>query len=229
MCLLAMVTLAVEIQSATNLHSGQTTPYPKAVFKILLANKKRKLEAEEDKKRSNYPQASKSVYLKTKTLHRRKLSLTTNINQIKKLLTENKFPLQANFNSKVPMTRDQVKDQWLAITNKCKTGLSNLILQDLSAKYQTTKLEIYSNLAQLQNLLTNSQFVEIKEFLQTKYKQAMSTTFSKMASKLEKRKPEMMGKGPPSGRRQVAPKRQTKGNQNKTDIKSLLVNILQTL
>ena len=200
----------VEIQSATNLHSGHDTPYPEArrsteTMQLLQdaaaklepkdstinqSTKKRRLEANEDKKRTNYPQASKSIYLKTKTLHRKKLSLTTNIHQIKKLVSEGIFPLQADFNSRIPMSRDQVfRNKWTSITNKCKLDLTNLILQDLGAKYQTTKLEIDTNLAQLQELLSNNQFVEIKEFLQSKYKQAMNTTFTKTANKLVKKKP----------------------------------------
>ena len=153
----------VEIQSATNLHSGQDTPYPEARLStetmhllqdaaaklepkdstINQPTKKHRLEANKDKKRTNYPQASKSIYLKTKTLHRKKLSLATNIHQIKKLVSEGKFPLQADFNSRIPMSRDQVfRTKWTSITNKCILDLTNLILQDLGAKYQTTKLEI---------------------------------------------------------------------------------------
>ena len=81
----------VEIQSATNLRLGNDTPYPEARLStetmqlledaaarlepkdstIIQPSKKRQLEANEDKKRSNYPQASKTIYLKTKTLHRK--------------------------------------------------------------------------------------------------------------------------------------------------------------
>ena len=108
----------VEIQSATNLHSGHDTPYPEARLStetmqllqdtparlkpkdstITQPSKKRQLEAYEDNKRTNYPQASKSIYLKTKTLHRRKLSLATNTHHIKVLVSVNKFPLPAVFN-----------------------------------------------------------------------------------------------------------------------------------
>ena len=129
------------------------------------------------------------------------------------------------------MSRDQTfRNQWVSITNKCKLDLRNLILQDLGSKYQATKLEIDSHLAQLQELLTNSQFVEIKEFLQSKYKQAMTTTFNKTASKLVKKKPNTnQRRGQPQGRRTAPPRRQPKQNQSKTNIKSLLVNILKTL
>ena len=241
----------VEITSATNLHSGQDTPYPETRLSsetmqlledtaarlepknsvTMQPSKRRRLEPNEDMKRTNYPQASKSVYLKTKTLHRKKLSLATNIHQIKKLLSENKFPLQADFNSKVPMSRDQAfRNKWVSITNKCKLDLSNLILQDLGNKYQTTKLEIDTNLAELQELLTNNQFMEIKKFLQTKYKQAMNTTFSKTATKLTKRKPtNNQRKGQPQGRRTIIQRRAPQQQTSKTDLKSVLVTLLQNL
>ena len=108
----------VEIQSATNLHSGNDTPYPEARLStetmqllqytaarlepkdstITQPSKKRRLEAYGDKKRTNYPQASKSIYLQTKTLHRRKLSLATNTLHIKVLVSVNMFRLPAVFN-----------------------------------------------------------------------------------------------------------------------------------
>ena len=108
------------VKSATNITSGPGTPYPKnnlsdetlQLFEQAADSlkakpsttsqptKRKRLQSSEDKKRTNYTQASKSIYLKTKTLHRRKLSFATNIHQIKKLLVENKFPLQADFNSK---------------------------------------------------------------------------------------------------------------------------------
>ena len=138
-------------------------------------NIRRWLEPSEDKKRAYYRQATKSVYLKIKTLHRKKLSLATNMHHIKKLLFENKFPLQGDFNSKIPMSKDQTfRNNWTAITNKCKHDLTNLFLQDLNNKYQTTETEIDANIAQLQEKATNSQYVEIKGFLQTNYKQAMT-------------------------------------------------------
>ena len=55
------------------------------------------------------------------------------------------------------MSRDKAfRNNWTAITNKCTLNLTNLILQDLNNKYQTTKTEIDANLAQLQEILSNS-------------------------------------------------------------------------
>ena len=109
------------------------------------------------------------------------------------------------------MSRDQVfRNKWTSITNKCKLDLTNLILQDLGAKYQTTKLEIDTNLAQLQGLLSNNQFVEIKEFLQSKYKQAMNTPFTKTANKLVKKKPtRSQGKRTATGKETIPAKKAT--------------------
>ena len=239
------------VQSASNLTSGRDTPLPTANFSdetlqllnraaaalnltdntITQPNKRRKLEPNDDLKRLNYPQASKSIYLKTKTLHRKKLSLATNIHQIKQLLTDQKFPLQADFNSRVPMNRDQnFRNQWVAITNKCKNDLTNLFLTDLSNKYRNTKLEIESNLTQLQGMLSNAQFAEIKEFLHTKYRQAMNTTFNRTAARIEKTRPRPAQRRPQTGpRRQFNNRRPAKQNRTNGDIKSLLSTLLKNM
>ena len=106
----------VEIQSATNLHSGHDTPYLEARLStetmqllqdttarlkpkdstITQPSKKRRLEAYEDKKRTNYPQASK-VYTSRPKLFTGE-NLATNTHHIKVLVSVNKFPLPAVFN-----------------------------------------------------------------------------------------------------------------------------------
>ena len=99
----------------------------------------------------------------------------------------------------------------------------------MSNKYQARKSEIDSNL-QLQEMLSNPQYVEIKEFLQSKYRQAKNTTFTKTASRLEKKKggnnPRWKQQGARRGQQPHKPARQ---NQSKTDIKSLFVNLLKSL
>ena len=63
-------------------------------------SKRRRQEPPEGDTRSNYPKESKALYLKTKSLHRKKLTLAANIHHIKKNLQDNKFSVQANFNCK---------------------------------------------------------------------------------------------------------------------------------
>ena len=56
----------------------------------------------------------------------------------------------------------------------------------------------------------------------------MTTTFSKTASKLERKKPATgQRRGQQPQRRQQQPRRAPKQNQSKSDIKSQLVNILK--
>ena len=62
----------------------------------------------EGDQRSGYPKESKILYLKTKTLHRKKFSMATNIYQIKRNLADNKFPAQVNFNCNTPINIDNV-------------------------------------------------------------------------------------------------------------------------
>ena len=45
-------------------------------------NKRKRLKAPEGDIRSSYPKESKTLYLKTKSLHKKKLNLATNMDQI---------------------------------------------------------------------------------------------------------------------------------------------------
>ena len=71
-------------------------------------NKRKRLEAPEGDIRSAYPKESKSLYLKTKTFHKKKLNLATNLHQIKNNLQHKKFPVKADFNCNVTANRDAV-------------------------------------------------------------------------------------------------------------------------
>ena len=57
--------------------------------------------------RGNYPPATKPLYLKAKTLFRRKLTLATNIHSIKNSLMSGSFPVQCNFRSSPPISSDE--------------------------------------------------------------------------------------------------------------------------
>ena len=140
--------------------------------------------------RSTYPKESKTLYLKTKTLHKKKLNLATNIHHIKKNLEDKKFPVQADFNCNISANRDsKFRDKWSKITTDAKIKLTQVLLEDLNSRYQLIKQEIQSNLAQLQTMLTNSQYDEICHFLNDKYKAAASTAMNKASKRLESRGP----------------------------------------
>ena len=98
--------------------------------------KQRCVDAPQGDQRTGYPKESKLLYLKTKTLHRKKLSLATNIHQMKQNLSDNKFPTQANFNCYTAINRDNAfKENWATITQDSKVKLAKLILEDLCQKY----------------------------------------------------------------------------------------------
>ena len=63
--------------------------------------------------RGNYPAATKPLYLKAKTLFRRKLTLATNIHSIKNSLKSGSFPVQCKFRSSLPISSDEdFKKKW---------------------------------------------------------------------------------------------------------------------
>ena len=142
--------------------------------------KRTRNESPEGDRRGSYPKESKALYLKTESLHRKKLTLATNIHQIKKNLQNQKFPAQVNFNCNTPVNRSNVfKGKWATIAKDAKTKLIHLILDDLNLKYQDVKLEIQSNLSELQKILTNTQFNKINTFLNDRYKPAVNTALNK--------------------------------------------------
>ena len=72
---------------------------------------------------------------------------------------------------------------------EAKIKLTQVLLEDLNSRYQQVKQEIQSNLAQLQEMLTNSQYDEICLFLNDKYKAAAGAALTKASQRLEQRGP----------------------------------------
>ena len=133
---------AIGIKSTTSMTTlGQDTPTPRGnisndTLQLLetaatkLSNKigvKRPREdCTNEDERSQYPAVSKPLYLKTKSLHRRKLALAANIHQIQQRLAQNKYPTQVNFRCGFPANREEgFKSQWQGIVKKCKEDLFN--------------------------------------------------------------------------------------------------------
>ena len=83
--------------------------------------------------RGDYPAATKPLYLKAKTLYRRKLNLATNIHSIKNSLKSGTFPVQCNFKSSPPISSDEdIKKKWMEIISKSKKELTLLWVDELN-------------------------------------------------------------------------------------------------
>ena len=116
--------------------------------------------------RTSYPEANKSLYLRVKNLHKKKVSIAANMHAIKINLKNNKFPAAADFRDRPPNNRSEsFRAKWKSTTNACKAELSLLVLEDLTEKYQQTKSEIQGLMIELQQHLSSTQFHEISTFL----------------------------------------------------------------
>ena len=77
--------------------------------------------------RDQYPPEAKPVYLRLKTLFRKKLSLASNIKTIEARLGNNRFPNSVDFRFNVNNTRDpQLKKSWEDIILTCKQNLTKV-------------------------------------------------------------------------------------------------------
>ena len=140
--------------------------------------------------RGNYPAASKPLYLKAKTLFRRKLTLATNINSIKNSLMSRSFPVQSNFRSSPPISSDEdFKKKWMEIVSKSKRELTLLWVDELNRKYSNTKAEIQSTLADMETHLDQDQFQEISDALTDKFKSAAPSSLQKLKTGPQKQAP----------------------------------------
>ena len=88
--------------------------------------------------RDQYPKDSKSIYLRIKTLYRKKLSLATNIKTMEGKLSRNCLITSVDF--KFNSTRNHVlKDLLSRSIRKCKTDMTLALLDDLQKTYNNTK------------------------------------------------------------------------------------------
>ena len=130
--------------------------------------------------RVDYPAATKPLYLKAKTLYRRKLNLATNIHSIKVSLKSGTFPVQCNFRSSPPISLDEdFKKKWMEITARSKRELTLLWVDELNRKYANIKVEIQSTLAEMETHLDQHQFKEIQDSLTEKFKSAAPVSLQK--------------------------------------------------
>ena len=101
-----------------------------------LKRKRLQSPAASPENRRDYAAATKLLYLKAKTLYRRKLNLATNIHSIKNSLKAGTFPVQCNFRSTPPVSTDEdFKKKWIELTAKCKRELTLLWVEEMNRKY----------------------------------------------------------------------------------------------
>ena len=181
--------------------------------------------------RNQYPNESKPIYLKVKSLHKKKLAIATNLHQIKQGIAENKYPNQANFRCTYPPNRDETfKKSWQQIIKKCKEDLTFLVIQDLNQKYQETKADIQSNLDQLNNVLNQQQFQETKKFLDDRYKAAMPAAMNRASGKFNRRfNPRSKPTRPNWRGRSAKNQANTKPRKGKEPLKDALTALLAQL
>ena len=80
---------------------------------------------------SSTPQQAKTIYLRLKGLHRKKLSLASNIKIMEGKLSKNCYPTSLDFKFKENTTRNPIlKDHWTRSIRKCKTDMTLALLDD---------------------------------------------------------------------------------------------------
>ena len=130
--------------------------------------------------RGQYPPAAKPLYLRAKNLYRKKLNLATNLHSVRSSLKSGSFPPQCNFRSSPPESSDaSFKQKWVDHTSKCKRDLTLLWTEEMNRKYSGIKGEIQGTLAELETVLDQAQFKEIKDSLTTKFQSAAPATLQK--------------------------------------------------
>ena len=122
--------------------------------------------------RDTYPEQSKPIYLRLKTLHKKKLSLASTIKVMEGKLAKNLYPTSLDFKFNINSTRNPIlKDAWSKAVRKCKTEMTLALTEDIQRTYNRTKASISKDMSELETLLSRDQFQEIKDSLSTKFKQ----------------------------------------------------------
>ena len=137
-----------------------------------------------------YPPAAKSHYFKAKKLYRKKLGTATSLHHVKNQLKEGNFASICNFRCTPPQSESQeFKTKWTKIVSSCKRELSLLWVDQLNHKYSMVKTSLQAEMAELQKILSLEQFTEIKNSLDSKYKNAAKTKVSKKLTAKENNPP----------------------------------------
>ena len=140
-------------------------------------------------------------------------------------LAKNQYPSSVDFKFNINSTRNPIlKDAWSNAIRKCKTELTLYLIEDLQRTYNRTKASIAKDLTELQSLLSQAQFQEIKDFLSNKFKQ-MASVF------MEKKQNQFKGSKAPAKRRQAQAirKQAPTGRPTKDPKMDTFMNTLRTL
>ena len=147
-------------------------------------SKKRKLEDKGDPKipitREGFPNTSKPIYLRAKQLYIKKLHLASSVQAIKSQLADGKFPVLIGYKCPTPSRDNQdFSIKWSTTVCQHKKALTEMWTEELSRKYVLCKNDIKQCLLELQVILTNDQYQELKKTLDDRYKEAASKQMSK--------------------------------------------------
>ena len=139
--------------------------------------------------REQYPAAAKPIYLRLKGLHRKKLSVASNIKIMEGKLSKNCYPTSLDFKFNVNSTRNPIlKDKWIRAIRNCKTEITLALIDDMQKAYNQTKATIAKELVDLETILNPAQFKEIKDSLTTRFKQMAPVYLEKKEGQYKKTK-----------------------------------------
>ena len=180
----------------------------------------------ESSSRDRYPPAAKSHYFKAKNMYRKKLGVATSLHHVKNQLKEGNFTSICNFRCSPPQSENQdFKTKWTKIVRSCKRELTLLWVEQLNHKYSVVKTSLQAELAELQKILSTEQFSEIKNSLDSKYKDAAKTKVTKKLLSKENNPPQ-------NKRRRAQPRRkqQRSGpNRRLTEYNELLTGLAKLI
>ena len=145
---------------------------------------------------------------------------------MKNQLKEGNFTSICNFRCSPPQSENQdFKTKWTKIVSSCKRELTLLWVEQLNHKYSVVKTSLQAELAELQKILSTEQFSEIKNSLDSKYKDAAKTKVTKKLLSKENNPPQ-------NKRRRAQPRRkqQRSGpNRRLTEYNELLTGLAKLI
>ena len=132
-------------------------------------------------------------------------------------LAKNQYPSSVDFKFNINSTRNPIlKDAWSKAIRKCKTELTLSLIEDLQRTYNRTKASIAKDLTELESMLSQAQFQEIKDSLSNKFKQMAPVFMEKKQNQFKdnkapakRRQAQAIRKQAPTGRPKKNPKMDT--------------------
>ena len=123
---------------------------------------------------AGYPAETKPLYLKSKNLYRKKLTIATRLSVLKKYFGK-KTPYYTAFRCPVPsiMKNPLNRSRWEDKIKDTKGVLLHLLIEDMEEQYKATKAEIANLEATLRDKLNDGEWVDLQNTLHRKYKAAV--------------------------------------------------------